>query len=183
MGKGPHDFIGFSVSDFLGEDIFEYIFKPNMMRCIGGENVRYKHWFEFGDGDGDARYMDVSYLSLHNFQGIIDLTVVISRDITHLKEFEGFLADHEKLTSVLALSYACAREIGNPLRDLNEYLEAASGATKDATIRENLEKARESTHRVADATEKIERMISDALKGNARETQNTIMEDESRDEA
>ena len=93
------DFIGHHVREFLGEDVFEHIVKPNLDQCFQGKDIRYEEWFDFG-GSG-ILYMDVRYLRLPNEEGAIDRIVIISRNITYMKESEEARRHLEKAIAFL----------------------------------------------------------------------------------
>lgn len=152
------DFIGFHVKKFLGEEVFERIVKPNMERCMQGEDVQYDEWFDFGESG--VLYMDVRYLSLHDINGNVDRIVVISRDITYRKEAEDYRLSQEKLLTVLQLAGTYNHEINNPLCSLGGYIELLTLEETDPKKLAYLEKAREEFSRIAEVTRKIEQMTS-----------------------
>ncbi len=157
-GMSREDFIGFHVKKFLGEDVFEHIFKPNMDRCVRGEDVHYEDWFDFGE-DG-ARFMDVRYLPLHDDNGEADRIVVVSRDITYRKEAEESLLNQEKLRTIVELAGTYNHEINNPLCALNGYLELLAKDESDPKRMEYIAKARDEVQRIVQVTRKIEQMTS-----------------------
>lgn len=157
-GMKREDFIGFHVKKFLGEEVFEQILRPNIERCVAGDDVHYEDWFDFGGGG--ARFMDVRYLPLHDDGGAVDRIIVVSRDITYRKEAEEFRLTEEKLRTIVALAGTYNHEINNPLCALNGYLELLCVGESDPRKLEYLEKAREELRRVSEVTRKMEQMTA-----------------------
>ncbi|MCD4674784.1 MAG: PAS domain S-box protein [Desulfobacula sp.] len=87
--KLSQEIIKQSVADILGVDIFEQVVKEKLDRCLAGEKIHYQAWFNFA-GTG-RRYMDVAYFPHIEKDGEISGMVVISRDITDLKQAEDAL--------------------------------------------------------------------------------------------
>jgi len=152
------DFIGFHVRKFLGSDVFESVVKPNMDRCMAGEDVHYDDWFDFGEAG--VRYMDVRYMPLHDDDGVVDRIVVVSRNITYRKDAEEARIYQEKLRTILELAGTYNHEINNPLCSLGGFLELLGMDETDPKRIEYIGKAREEVKRIAEVTRKIERMTS-----------------------
>ena len=157
-GMKREDFIGFPVSRFLGEDVFAGVVKPNLDRCIGGEDVHYDDWFDFGASG--VLYIDVRYLPLHDGKGMVDRVVVVSRNITYRKEAEESRFTQEKLRTILELAGTYNHEINNPLCALGGFLELLGMDETDLKRLEYIKKAREEVQRIAEVTRKIEHMTS-----------------------
>ncbi len=157
-GMEREDFIGFPVQKFLGSEVFENIVRPNMERCILGEDVHYEDWFEFMEGN--ARYMDVRYLALHDAEGQIDRIVVVSRDITFRIEAEDARIEKEKLRTIVELAGTYNHEINNPLCALVGYLELLSAGENDPKRKKYLKNSKIEVNRIAEVTRKIAKMTS-----------------------
>jgi PAS domain S-box-containing protein len=157
-GMKREDFIGFPVGRFLGEDIFTNVVKPNLDRCIEGEDVHYEDWFDFGNSG--VFFMDVRYLPLHGDDGKVDRIIVVSRDITYRKEAEESRVTQEKLGAIVELAGTYNHEINNPLCALGWFLEFLEMDEKDPKHLEFLGKAREEVQRIAEVTRKIEHMTA-----------------------
>jgi len=82
--------IGYSVLDLVGEEVFSKDIKPNLDRCLTGEQVRYQVWFNFIDG---PHYLDVAYFPHYdsNTPQLVSGVVVSVRDISELKQNEEAL--------------------------------------------------------------------------------------------
>lgn len=85
--------VGRHVSDLLGKDIFEKTVRPNLDRCLAGEEIQYEAWFFFKKKG--RRYMSVKYLPMKNRAGDIDGVNVFSQDITERKKAEEALQESE----------------------------------------------------------------------------------------
>jgi PAS domain S-box-containing protein len=152
------DFIGHHVQEFLGEDVFERIVKPNLDQCVHGGDVRYEEWFDFGASG--ILYMDVRYLRLPNKNGAVDRIVIISRNITYMKESEEARVNQEKLKTVVELAGTYNHEINNPLCSIGGYLELLLAGETDPQKIHYLEKARSEAQRINQVTQKIEQTTS-----------------------
>lgn len=78
--------IGRPVPELLGDEIFNEVVKPNLDRCLHGEDVFYEHWFvhpEWG-----RTYRAVEYRPFREKNGAITGVIVHSRDLTKEKEAE-----------------------------------------------------------------------------------------------
>ena len=156
--RSTADFIGHTVREFLGDEIFDSVVRPNMEKCMEGNDIRYESWFEF-DGSGKF-YMDVRYLPLHDPDGKVDRIVIITRDITPIKENEEAKILQEKLQTIVDLAVTYNHEINNPLFSLSGYLELLrKGETDDKKV-EYIDKALAMTERIAEVTRKVEEMTS-----------------------
>ena len=157
-GLSTGDFLGRHIKDFLGEDVFNNIVKPNLERCIKGEDVRYEEWFDFPKAG--VLYMDVRYLPLRNDQENIDRIVVILRDISYLKKAEEAKINHEKLQTTVELAGTYNHEINNPLCSLSGYLQLLKQIETDPKKISYIEKALNDTVRINKVTKKLAKATS-----------------------
>jgi PAS domain S-box-containing protein len=82
---GAH-FLGMSVANVWGEEIFNSAILPHLEECFSGRVSRYEAWFEFhGKGRG---FYNVSYYPYRDEQGNVTHAVVVTRDITERKQTE-----------------------------------------------------------------------------------------------
>ncbi|MHA1923496.1 MAG: PAS domain S-box protein, partial [Candidatus Heimdallarchaeota archaeon] len=93
--------LSMNVPELLGQEIFDKLAKPNLDRCLKGEEIHYESWFTFNINV--KRYMTVSYLPLKTDDKINDI-VVISNDITALKLAEEDLKISEDRLSKVMLA-------------------------------------------------------------------------------
>jgi PAS domain S-box-containing protein len=79
-GIGREWFIGRTVAQYLGADVFTTHVKPHFDRCLGGETVNFQDWFEYPEMG--RRYMDITYFPFRNRDDQVAGLVAITRDIT-----------------------------------------------------------------------------------------------------
>ncbi|WP_051327212.1 hybrid sensor histidine kinase/response regulator [Desulfatibacillum aliphaticivorans] len=91
--KTREELVGRTVAENVGEEVFESIVKPQIDRCLRGENARYQEWFEFAGGG--RRFMDITYTP-HREQGKITGVAVNGRDITELKRTQDSIRESEE---------------------------------------------------------------------------------------
>jgi len=86
FGFPEDEIVGKKVYEIMGEDVFEKIIKPNLERAFHGEVVNYTEWFNFPKKG--KRYCDVFYYPLRDEKGEISSIIVVSHDITDIREKE-----------------------------------------------------------------------------------------------
>jgi PAS domain S-box-containing protein len=84
--KKASEIEGKTVAEVFGQDIFDSIIKPNIDRCLLGENVSDQYWFDFAVSG--RRFMDAKYNPVREMDGTISGITVSARDITDLKKAE-----------------------------------------------------------------------------------------------
>jgi PAS domain S-box-containing protein len=84
--------VGMHVYEVLGVDRFERTLKPNLDRCLSGEEVI----FDWSSASSQRRYFAVSYSPLRMGSEEVEAVLVIQRDITDRKETELALRDSEQ---------------------------------------------------------------------------------------
>jgi|GEM_PF-6931241 len=156
--KTAEDFIGHHVKEFLGEDVFNRVVKPNLDRCLRGENIKYEEWFDFGSSG--IMYMDVGYIRLPSEEGSADRIVIISRNITSVKEWEEARANHEKFKNAVEIVGTKNNEITNSLCSISGYLEILLTGETDIQKIHYLEKSIIEIQHISEVTHAIGQMIS-----------------------
>lgn len=79
-GKKQGQFVGMSIAEYLGEDIFNKRIKPNFDKCLNGEIVRFQEKFNYSKlGE---RNVEVTYFPYKNSNNRITGVVANTRDIT-----------------------------------------------------------------------------------------------------
>ena len=114
------DFIGNTVSEVWGNDVFESVLSRNLKQCFKGNEVRYQEWFNFTALG--KRYFDVVYYPYFNRLKKVTHAIVVTRDITDLKlmeerqrELELVLMKEQRLSSIGLLAAGIAHNIRSPL--------------------------------------------------------------------
>ena len=85
--------IGHSIAELHGTEVFNPIIKPEMDRCLAGEQIRYAAWFDY-TGLG-RRFVDVTYAPYTNNERAIMGVCVSVHDITERKLAEEALRESE----------------------------------------------------------------------------------------
>ncbi|MFW5766236.1 MAG: PAS domain S-box protein, partial [Coleofasciculus sp.] len=84
--KDYDEIVGYSVSELLGDEVFEQVIKPNLDRCLAGETVSYGEWFDYPGGK--HQFISVTYLPYLDASQILSGVVVNCRNLTQLKQVE-----------------------------------------------------------------------------------------------
>jgi len=98
-GSSPETIKGRSVSDFLGQEIFEQEVKPRLDRCLKGETLQYKTWVDFPVLK--SRCMLMEYHPFYNKDNRIVGVIAYGMDITHVKELERKITQSERRNQAL----------------------------------------------------------------------------------
>ena len=83
-GVPREQFIGRTVAEYLGEEVFRQRLKPLLDRCLRGETINYQSEFDYPVLG--PRYVDVSYFPFRDDNGDIAGIVVTTRDITERRQ-------------------------------------------------------------------------------------------------
>jgi diguanylate cyclase (GGDEF)-like protein/PAS domain S-box-containing protein len=97
VGQSKVDIVGQTSTDIVGVETFEKVVKPNLDRCFAGEDVHYRDWFNFADGQ--PHYLDVAYSPYRSPEQEITGVVVSARDITPLQKAEDELKLYEQIAN------------------------------------------------------------------------------------
>ncbi|MFP4348297.1 MAG: PAS domain S-box protein [Desulfococcaceae bacterium] len=175
-------FIGKTVPEYLGEDIFREKIKPHFDRCLEGETIQYEDWFEYPTLG--RRYVQITYFPFRDDEKVVRGIVANTRDITELKLAEDKIrqyADHleemvaertrelekaqeallirERLAVLGHFAGSVSHELRNPLGAIDSsiyYLRMKLG-TDDEKIANHLERVRTN---IARSTAIIESLLN-----------------------
>ena len=93
-GTERERFIGSTVAEYLGEEVFRRFVKPNFDRCVQGETVAYREWFDYPTLG--RRFVKVTYFPYRDDCGRIAGVVANTRDVTEEKLAEDALRISEE---------------------------------------------------------------------------------------
>jgi len=85
-GVKREHFIGRTVSEYLGEDIFKQVVKPHFDKCLQGDTVIYQEWFDYPTMG--RRFTEITYSPYTDVRGNISGVLSNTRDITERKMAE-----------------------------------------------------------------------------------------------
>jgi PAS domain S-box-containing protein len=83
--KSWDDFVGKTVSDVWGPEVFESTLKHYLDQCFSGKEIHYESWFEFGT-TGRSHCYEVNYYPYYDDNNRITHAVVVTSDVTRYKE-------------------------------------------------------------------------------------------------
>ncbi len=93
-GTKREQFIGLTVAEYLGEEVFQRAVKPHFDRCLQGETVSYRDWFDYPTLG--RRFVEVTYFPYRDAHDRIVGVVSSTRDITDRKRVEDALRESEE---------------------------------------------------------------------------------------
>jgi PAS domain S-box-containing protein len=99
FSKHREEVIGYSVSEVLGQDVFETRIKPNMDRCLSGQHLTYQIWIDYPTKG--RRYMETHCAPFQESDGSISGVAVDIRDITEHQQAQEKLQRHNELSQAL----------------------------------------------------------------------------------
>jgi PAS domain S-box-containing protein len=111
--------VGMHVSDIVGREMFDRVVKPNLDRCLAGEEVSFAEWF---DNAGGRRYWLVTYSPLKLESERVDAALAVARDLTEqtlasekLRDARIELAHVNRVTTIGQLTASIAHEVNQPI--------------------------------------------------------------------
>ena len=128
--------LGHSVADLFGQAVFDTLVKEKLDRCLAGELVQYRDWFDFAATG--PRFMDVTYTPYQVDDGRITGVIVASRDITDLERSHQSLIEAEGRFHLMVDQAADALYIADlqgRFVDVNQRACDTLGYTRDELLR------------------------------------------------
>ncbi len=99
-GRDREGFIGLNVAEYLGEEVFREVVQPMFDRCLQGETINYRSWFDYPTLG--RRYIDVSYFPYRDETNRITGIIAHTRDITdHIETAEALRASEERFQTII----------------------------------------------------------------------------------
>jgi PAS domain S-box-containing protein len=95
-GVSRDKFIGLTVAEYLGEEVFEKFVKPRLDTCLRGETVSFQEWFDYPTLG--RRFIEVTYSPYRNLLNQVAGVVANTRDITNRKRTADLLAARLRLS-------------------------------------------------------------------------------------
>jgi PAS domain S-box-containing protein len=111
--KSYDQIVAHSVSELLGQDVFEEIIKENLDRALAGETINHQAWFEYNSAG--RRFMSITYFPYLEPDGTISGIVAITRDLTELELLQEQLRESQKMEAVGQLAAGVAHHFNNML--------------------------------------------------------------------
>ncbi|HBD08589.1 MAG TPA: hypothetical protein DCZ69_10025 [Syntrophobacteraceae bacterium] len=118
-GQARGEILGRTVSEVMGETVFQEKIRTRLEQALSGQTVRFQDVFEYA-GLG-RRIMDVSYFPMFDEAGNIEGVVTNGRDITDTRKLEEQLTQSQKIESIGTLAGGVAHEINNPINGIMNY--------------------------------------------------------------
>ncbi len=149
FNKTRKDFIGRSVAEIVGPDVFDGKMKKHLDNALEGKEIHHEEWFDY-PGWG-SRYSLLSYYPFFEPDGSVSGVAAVSRDITDRKIKEEENIKVSKLESISTLAGGIAHDFNNLLATILGNIELAQfHITQDHPANKRLVKAIEACTRSRD---------------------------------
>jgi PAS domain S-box-containing protein len=149
FGKSRQDFMGRTVGEIFGEDVFSQKIRQHLDKAFEGKEEHFEEWFDY-PSEG-RRYSHMSYYPFFEADGNVSGVASISRDITDRKAREEEAVRMSKLESVSTLAGGIAHDFNNLLATILGNIELAQfQVSHDHPAHKRLAKAIEACNRSRD---------------------------------
>ncbi len=173
FGKSRGEVIGHQASEILGQEVFENQVKPNMDRCLTGQQVNFQICLNYQKNG--HRYMDVYYSPFRESDGSVSGIAANIRDITEKKQAEEEASMHrERLAHLVRvqtlgeMASGIAHEINQPLAAIDSYAQASrrhlqSGKANTGKVEELIEKISDQARRAGSIISHLRAMMQNKI--------------------
>jgi PAS domain S-box-containing protein len=117
--KPLEEIVGRTVSEVLGEDVFQRWIKPRIDLALSGQRIHYQETFNVAALK--HRIMDVTYFPMFDEAEKVEGVVFNARDVTETRKLEEQLVQSQKMESIGTLAGGVAHEINNPINGIMNY--------------------------------------------------------------
>lgn len=101
FGKPVEEIVGHSIPELIGAGLFEKAVKPNIDRCLAGQEAQFETWVKYPQAG--ERYVEVRLYPFFEDDGTVSGAVACIRNLTERKQVEDELARHrDNLESLVA---------------------------------------------------------------------------------
>jgi len=146
--RTEEEILGHTVAEVVGEKTFETTLKPNLDRCLSGEQVVFAQWWN--SPSRGRRHLEARYDPFYEADGSVSGVAVNLRDTTNRKrseeEQERSVAALEAANLELELfSASLAHDLRNPLlivTNFSAHLAEELGDSLDHRLKDDLERIR-----------------------------------------
>jgi len=178
--------VGMRMDDLAGTEPFEETYKPNLDRCIAGEEVSFVDWFPTPDG---RQYLAATYSPLRPDSERVEAVLAITRDLTDharasdaLQRAQADLAHVTRVATLGELAASIAHEVNQPLAaivaDANASLNWLAAADPDLDkVRDALDAVVKDGHRAARVIQRIRQLVTKTDPQRARLDVNDVIRD------
>jgi PAS domain S-box-containing protein len=162
-GMPAAEIVGMHVADLVGRSFFEQTMKPQLDRCLAGEDVAYSAWF--GNSEAGGLYLALTHSPLRPNSTHVDAVLMISRDLTEhvraseaLQQAQAELARVTRVTMLGEITASIAHEVNQPLAAV--VMNGNACRRWLAADPPNLDEAREAAQRIVSDGERAGRVIA-----------------------
>ena len=131
FARSEDDVIGHTHGEVVGEDYFREVSKPNLDRCLAGESLNDRRWYDY-PGLG-RRYVDVNSNPHYDENGVITGVVISIRDMTPYREAQQMLLRYEEIINSVS-EFMAFHDTEHRFLALNKSYLAGLGKSSEEVI-------------------------------------------------